>query len=952
MRFTVGLFFVFLITSQACAESRNDRTKKQVEIQVILQRLNGLEAAHDYQLAYSEAEKLKAAILHNYGAEHVDYAMALNHLASLMSDAQGRDAEAEKLLQQAVTIYQNAIARKFGSPFGLRLLLGEAIGRLALNQVTLGKYVDAEANYRVALQAFEEAIRAPLCAGRSPAPMCATIYQDWGGTLNNLGTLLELEQRFDEAEGVYGRALEVFRRRKSPGLEDIAYTGDRLATNQRDQGKYTEAELLQRQVLEICEREIGPDNVVTSYYRSNLGTIKRLQKQFSEAETIHRAALAVFEKVAPGGPNAAESSNELGLDFQALKKYSEAEKQFNHAFELRQRMFGPTNPKTLKVLDNLARLYIEVGDAAKALDASRKLSALQIERSGVANNAGAQSAPNYFRTHIDAIALMQSSGGAAALDIEAFEMAQRAADTSTAEALRQIDARFAAGSGPLSGLVRESQNLAADRVAKEKLLNDALSQDEDRQEPQRIRRLRNDLDSINKRQMEVNQELAEKFPEYSSLTRTKPLAPSVAQALLGNEEAAIFFISSEKKSYVFALTKEAMVWKTIPIGKDELSRSVLALREGLDFTKYRKAIAAHEEPVLFDLDRAYDLYALLIKPIESVIKEKPEWLIAPTAATTAIPFQALLTDHPSQVVRKLADTPAYASAPWVMKSHAVTILPSVASLATLRGLREKERASEQLIGFGDPIFNEKERQKAIEEIKIQTTRTSVDHAYTDFWKGINVDYSNIYLQPLFETADELRIVARILGANDGDLYLEKQASETNVKKLPLKNYRVVYFATHGLVAGDIRGLGEPSLALTFPPSRSFEDDGLLTAGEVAQLDLNADWVVLSACNTVSGERPGADGLSGLAKAFLYAGARAVLATQWSVDTVSVVQLAAMTIGFWASDPKTSRSEALRRSMLFMLQGKSFRGPPPYDWVNPIHWAPFEVIGEGRSQLPN
>jgi CHAT domain-containing protein len=113
-------------------------------------------------------------------------------------------------------------------------------------------------------------------------------------------------------------------------------------------------------------------------------------------------------------------------------------------------------------------------------------------------------------------------------------------------------------------------------------------------------------------------------------------------------------------------------------------------------------------------------------------------------------------------------------------------------------------------------------------------------------------------------------------------YLDTDATETTVKHTALENYRVVYFATHGLVAGDVKGLGEPSLAPTLPAQPTELDDGLLTASEVAQLKLNADWVVLSACNTAAGDKPGAEALSGLARAFLYAGARALLVSHWSV----------------------------------------------------------------------
>ena len=108
--------------------------------------------------------------------------------------------------------------------------------------------------------------------------------------------------------------------------------------------------------------------------------------------------------------------------------------------------------------------------------------------------------------------------------------------------------------------------------------------------------------------------------------------------------------------------------------------------------------------------------------------------------------------------------------------------------------------------------------------------------------------------------------------------------------MPLADYRVVYFATHGLVAGEVKGLGEPSLALTLPKQPSETDDGLLTASEVAQLKLNADWVVLSACNTIAGDKPGAEALSGLARAFFYAGARALLVSHWAVESNAATRL--------------------------------------------------------------
>jgi CHAT domain-containing protein len=151
----------------------------------------------------------------------------------------------------------------------------------------------------------------------------------------------------------------------------------------------------------------------------------------------------------------------------------------------------------------------------------------------------------------------------------------------------------------------------------------------------------------------------------------------------------------------------------------------------------------------------------------------------------------------------------------------------------------------------------------------------------------------------------------------------------------------VYFATHGLVAGDVKGVGEPSLALSIPANPTEIDDGLLTSSEVAQLKLNADWVVLSACNTVAGDKPGAEALSGLARAFFYAGARAILVSHWAVESEAATRLTTATFDIMGKDASIGRAEALRRAMLAYLGDTS-----KDDNANPAYWGPFTVVGEG------
>lgn len=139
-------------------------------------------------------------------------------------------------------------------------------------------------------------------------------------------------------------------------------------------------------------------------------------------------------------------------------------------------------------------------------------------------------------------------------------------------------------------------------------------------------------------------------------------------------------------------------------------------------------------------------------------------------------------------------------------------------------------------------------------------------------------------------------------------------------------------------------MGEPSLALSIPTQPSEVDDGLLTASEAAQLKLNADWVVLSACNTIAGDKPGAEALSGLARSVFYAGARALLVTHWAVDSAATTRFTTSTFDRLKADPNTGRAEALRQAMLAYLGDAS----SPRN-AYPAFWGPFALIGEGAGR---
>ena len=195
---------------------------------------------------------------------------------------------------------------------------------------------------------------------------------------------------------------------------------------------------------------------------------------------------------------------------------------------------------------------------------------------------------------------------------------------------------------------------------------------------------------------------------------------------------------------------------------------------------------------------------------------------------------------------------------------------------------------------------------------------------TSFYRGRQVDVAAIgeLLPQLPGTRKEVQQIATELKAQATDIKLGLAATETAVKQAKLDQYRIVYFATHGLVAGDLEAFAkskaEPALALSIPEKPNDFDDGLLTASEIAQLKLDADWAVLSACNTAAEDKPGAEALSGLARAFFYAGARSLLVSHWSVDDNSAARLMIGTFRCMSRNSNLSHAEALRQSMLAMI----------------------------------
>jgi len=849
---------------------------------------------------------------------------------------------------EAIALAERSVEKSRATLGADNKITGTLLSQLGNFYREVGRFADAEKTLKTAVAILER--------------NGASANLELAGALNNLGGVYLNQEMYPETEALFKRSLAVAEKlpagkmrdyQRGNSMNSLAVVYGNQANVMAENGQTGEANAaydkmiaMLNEVIPIWSKVFGPTNQAVANLVANRGEAYSKKQQYDRAEADLREALKVrLQALGPKHQAVATVQNNLANALIAEKKYPEAEQLLLTSLQVRTESLGPNHPSTARSLEALSRLYAATGNTAAAVDYSRKatgavIAHAQTETAQVRQQQGqgglVEQRTAYFVLHVANLAAAKGTNPAPELDNEALVTAQWAAQSSTAAAVQQLGVRLAAGGDAIAALVRDSQDTSALWRDRDRALIAEMSKPTNQQNRGGVDALRKQIAQLEDRQRALQARIETDFPDYAALSNPRPLNVDNVQKLLGPDEALAFFLAGDKESWVFALTHDAFDWRVIPFTKAQLSDKVAAFRRGLDVDALNKSIA-DGKPVLFNLDTAYELYSQLLRPVEATIKDKKNLAVVPSGPLTALPFHLLVTEKPLAPLNDGKNAEPYRNAAWLLRRHAVTVLPSVASLRALRSEKRADNGARPFVGFGDPLFQSTPAPS--NSRGLMKTR-----GYADYWTrsgGIDRGLLAASLQRLPDTADEIKKIGERLGASPGDIYLGAAASETTVKKAQLANYRVVYFATHGLVAGDVKGVGEPALALSIPANPTAIDDGLLTSSEVAQLKLNADWVVLSACNTVAGDKPGAEALSGLARAFFYAGTRALLVSHWAVDSEAATRLTTSTFDIMSKDPGIGRAEALRRAMLDYLNDKAND-----DNANPAYWGPFSVVGEG------
>lgn len=888
--------------------------------------------AGDDAAAYPLAEQAFKIARERRGQVDRDVARALGNWSTLRYFRRSQFVQSIALEKEALAIFQRL---SYAAGIATSLI------NLADTHRIIFRWPEAEAFYKQAIALHE--------SGRVSDELGFAV------ALNGLGNLRGDQGRYEESQQLLQKSVELKRRARGGDDDVVAATMYDLATSYLQLNRYEESEALLKRAIAINRQRAEPTGPLTVGYNNrgliavgynNLGNLYLDQERNVEAQKYFKDALRLREELKMSNFWIANSLSNLATSYMKEENYRDAEPLLNRAMHLPQGDVRPDNAALLTIKNNLGSLYLRTKRYKDGYDllkttltqAETSLGPHHQSISTLLNNLiaaalalrlpeeGIQLVRRAMRfgwaLPVHALPTLVSAREKTIITApqalsDSFEIVQSAHASAAASAIHKLSIRFAAGTGELARAVKEDQDFSVEATRLDGALVGMLSRPASSLAPGEEADIRRQIASNKEKQLHIRALISNRFVDYAALSNPKSLTISETQDVLDEDEAMVVFYF-DAVSYAWVITNTKADWLSLDISAGGIAAQVRRLRESLTFDK--------DEP--FDANLAFKLYQETFAKIEHLVGEKRRLSVVANGALTSIPPQILVTRDPKD--RTLRETS------WLVRSRIITILPAVSSLKTLRSTGNSS-ARKPLIAFADPIFG-----------KTSGKKKPALRSVPSMFRGGEVRGPVLrdVLPPLPSTAEEVTRIADILKVSRADIRLQAAASEANVKAAKLDDYRIVYFATHGLVSGEVQAFSklkaEPALALTLPDHPTSLDDGLLTASEIAQLRLDADWAILSACNTAAEGKPGAEALSGLARAFFYAGARSLVVSHWRVEAGPAVRLMVGMIQSASKNPRLSHGEALSEATLAMLDNATG------EELHPRMWAPFVVVGEPRK----
>jgi CHAT domain-containing protein len=724
---------------------------------------------------------------------------------------------------------------------------------------------------------------------------------DAADTISDLGSITHSRGDLEAAQGYYNRALKI-RERVVPDSTDVAFSLDDLGAVEQSRGNLQSAEDYFIRALKIRER-IVPNSLDVAYSMNHLGRVAYSRGDLKAAENDYRNASEIYERLAPDSLDAAANVNDQGYIALEGGRFQEALRLFTHAVTILelQRSRIPSIEARAFLVGGYTNLYsglLRTNLALNNLSAAfatveRARARSMIELLGERRLSLRADAPADLLKRQDELDENRSTAYSLLKDVyiklndTRYELSRAAADDETQDVEK------------LKGQVERFEK--------------------------HIDELRAELTGLSIKQQELEEEIRRASPKLSALKYPETLDLKTAQAVLDTDTLLLTYYVAQNETYLFAVTKSDIKVFTLPAGEDTLNSQIKAFRNKVAI--YR--IDLHDPLRLEEASQqGKELYDALVRPAQEFVNRAKRILICPDGPLHVLPFAALVSQTKPTLRYFTEDKPL----------HMISSMTVYAE--TRRPATENKQYQMKLLAFGDPLYSKQQTEAAKIQPSVQTApnrRREQRKAESEpevgdlLRKGFNLD-------ALPWTRREVEGISRLFG-NSATIKMGQQATET-VARQASKDYSILHFAVHGWLDDQI-GLNS-ALALSQPEiirqKATRDDNGLWQAWEIFEhARLNADLVVLSACETGLGQNIRGEGLIGLTRAFQYAGAKSIVVSLWEVNDASTAEF--MTVFYKELRKGVSKDVALQTAMRTMRNTRK--------WHHPFYWSPFILVGNWR-----
>ncbi len=736
-------------------------------------------------------------------------------------------------------------------------------------------------------------------------------------SLFNMGLIEERRGEEARARDLHEQALSL-RQHLAPDSLDLAGSLNSLAILAEKQGRREQAMQLHQKSLELRQK-LAPDNLEVANSLNNLGDTAMRAGHLERAEERHKRALEIQLQRAPGGLSAALSLSYLGDIASQRKDWNSAISFYERALKIHQELAPGSvemsralhdlgtarrmlNPHSLEIVDDLF---------GRALDTLE----LQLSRFGGSQDMRARFRTGYSRFYRDALEVQLELGRPAA----AFHTLERFRARSFLDQLAERDTLFTADIS--EDLDRDRRRIAfrVDRTQHE------LSGLNQRDHAKQIVGLRDQLRRLRDEANDIEERIRRTSPKLASLRYPQPLDLEGTRAALDPGTLVLSYSVGENDILLFSVSKDQ------DLRVDTVTISEQALREEVRYLLWEIASKGRSGPQRNSHSPgalARKLDSLLLAPVADRVASAQRLLILPDGPLHLLPW--------GDLIREISRSPENPGRNWQYLAEWKPF--SIALSATVFAERKKDRLQPDqrttppnLAVFGDPLFPPMVARKVPNSFQDIRVRSAVE-------RGFN-------FEPLPASRTEVQKVASLF--SQATIYLGTDATEEHAKSLP-RNTRIVHFATHAIL-NEWSPL-DSAVVLSIPEKfEEGKENGLLQAWEVfEQVRLNADLVVLSACESGLGKEMGGEGLIGLTRAFQYAGARSVMASLWKISDRTTAEL--MVRFYRHLKDGLPKDEALRAAQMELIRGpiqvKNEKGEvEEIDASASYYWAAFQIYGD-------